>query len=325
MSLADRPPIPPQIAPGLGLLPKPSRPSSTTISSTTPVARSLVPTAWMSPQSTATSPPIRSSWTHQQHLSAPVHLAGHRQRKQQRPAIHHSTHGRANRSGFCRQHACAGCHRQRLSHHRYRSVRVSRSRRRHSYHGRAHLFLLPRKRRHRLYPDRNPCLRSRFPHRHGYVPSRQPADRHVTISSGVATLSNFAMTPGVHALYVSYPGQGSFSPAISVIIIVAIEQYSTSLDLTSTIDPSIVGQPVTFTVTGSTGNNAIPNPDTLTDTLTNTLLSTFTLTSATQSSPPAPPPPTPTSSPLLPPPPPLLPPRPTPPTSPNSSPSPCRS
>jgi hypothetical protein len=98
-----------------------------------------------------------------------------------------------------------------------------------------------------------------------------------TISSGVATLSNFLMTPGVHALYVSYPGQGSFPPAISVIIIVDISPYTTSLSLTSSPNPSLLGQPVTFTITASAADNSIPTPITLTDTSNNNaLLATLT-------------------------------------------------
>ena len=97
-----------------------------------------------------------------------------------------------------------------------------------------------------------------------------------TLTSGVATLSNFLMTPGVHALYATYPGQGSFTPATSVIIIVDVSLYTTSLSLTSSANPSITGQPVTFTINAAAADNTIPTPVTLTDATTHTLLATLT-------------------------------------------------
>jgi hypothetical protein len=97
-----------------------------------------------------------------------------------------------------------------------------------------------------------------------------------TISNGVAKLTNFLITPGVHALYASYPGQGSFPPAFSVIIIVDISTYTTTLTLTSSPNPSLLNQPVTFTVTAAAADKSIPTPITLTDTTTNTPLATLT-------------------------------------------------
>jgi hypothetical protein len=98
-----------------------------------------------------------------------------------------------------------------------------------------------------------------------------------TISAGVATLSNVLINPGVHSLYAAYPGQGGFTPAISVVIIIDISNYSTNLSLTSSPDPSLFGQSVTFTVTTySADSTFIPSPITLTDTTTNTTLASLT-------------------------------------------------
>jgi parallel beta-helix repeat protein len=95
-------------------------------------------------------------------------------------------------------------------------------------------------------------------------------------SSGVASLSNFTMPPGSNNLYASYPGQGGFPPATSVIIIVDINLYSTNISLTSSQNPSLVGQPVTFTVKVSSGDpSSTPSPITLTDGFSNTTLATL--------------------------------------------------
>jgi len=96
-------------------------------------------------------------------------------------------------------------------------------------------------------------------------------------SKGQATLSNFLISPGVHSLYATYPGQGSFTPAISVIIIDSASGFSTSLTLTSSVNPSQLGQSVTFTTTAASADpTSIPSPIVLTDTSTNTVLATLT-------------------------------------------------
>jgi hypothetical protein len=99
-------------------------------------------------------------------------------------------------------------------------------------------------------------------------------------ASGIATLAGFVMPPGVHNLYATYPGQGSFTPAISVVIIVDIDVYSTSLDLMSSPDSSQLGQNVTFTATLTSPDGTVLSPITLTDTLTNTVLAQLTPNSA---------------------------------------------
>src|SRR6185312_14639391 len=94
--------------------------------------------------------------------------------------------------------------------------------------------------------------------------------------TGKATLSNVLLTPGVHNLYATYAGQGSFTPATSVVIIVLINLYNTNLTLTSSLNPSIVGQSVTFTVTTSSADAGyVPSPVTLTDGYPGTTLATL--------------------------------------------------
>ncbi len=101
------------------------------------------------------------------------------------------------------------------------------------------------------------------------------------IQAGVATLGNFNLAPGVHSLYASYPGQGIFTPAVSVVIVVDISAYPTTLALTSSANPSPVGQPVTFTVTTSSADSSyIPSPIQLMDSSNNTTLAILTTNSA---------------------------------------------
>ena len=99
-------------------------------------------------------------------------------------------------------------------------------------------------------------------------------------ANGIATLGSVVIVPGTHSLYVSYPGQGVFTPATSVVILVWANVYSTSLTLTSSANPSVQGQPVTFTVTGSSPDHTIPSPLPLTDSTGSQLLATLTLNSA---------------------------------------------
>jgi len=98
--------------------------------------------------------------------------------------------------------------------------------------------------------------------------------------TGSATLSAPPLTPGIQHFYVTYPGQGVFTPSISVQVIVVVSNYQPTLTLSSNINPSLLNQPVTFTVALSNFGPGTPGPVTLTDTTTNTLLATLTLNSA---------------------------------------------
>ena len=105
----------------------------------------------------------------------------------------------------------------------------------------------------------------------------QPAGTALLDASGVATLGNVAFTPGVHNLRATYAGQGGFPPATSVVLIIRIDLYGTGLTLRSSPNPSLVGQPVTFTVTVTSPDPAFhPSPVTLVDSSTNTTLATLT-------------------------------------------------
>jgi hypothetical protein len=84
-------------------------------------------------------------------------------------------------------------------------------------------------------------------------------------SSGTATFQGSTATPGLHAFVATYAGSGIFSPAVSVKFYLLIPKYTTTLTFTSSPNPSVLGQPVTFTVTVSSPDHAILSPITVID------------------------------------------------------------
>lgn len=99
-------------------------------------------------------------------------------------------------------------------------------------------------------------------------------------ASGAAVYTVPSMVPGVHAFVATYPGQGVFTPAVSVKFFVLVDKYGVTLNLTSSQNPSTVGQPVTFTATISSPDSLILSPIVLTDVISNTTLATLTPNSA---------------------------------------------
>ncbi len=78
---------------------------------------------------------------------------------------------------------------------------------------------------------------------------------------GTATLPNVLFSPGTHALLATYPGQGSFPPATSLVVIIGMQLYATTLTVTGSPNPSLVGQTVTFSVTSTSGDPSfVPSP-----------------------------------------------------------------
>ena len=96
-------------------------------------------------------------------------------------------------------------------------------------------------------------------------------------AQGVATLSNVTFRPGVHNLLATYPGQGLFAPAQSIVLIVNIDQYPVTLTMSSSANPALLGQPVNITITSSCPGDPgfIPSPVKLTLN-NNTVLATLT-------------------------------------------------
>nr|NIS29130.1 Ig-like domain repeat protein [Actinomycetota bacterium] len=69
------------------------------------------------------------------------------------------------------------------------------------------------------------------------------------VVDGGASLSTTELAVGSHAITVAYGGDGSFAPASSPILTQTVDTVSTITMLSSSANPSIVGQPVVFTVT----------------------------------------------------------------------------
>lgn len=89
------------------------------------------------------------------------------------------------------------------------------------------------------------------------------------------TLGN-GLVPGTHAFLATYPGDGNFTPCESVKIYVLVNAYGVTLNLTSTPNPSLTGQSVTFQVRISSANGVPPGSITLTDNSTNATFATLT-------------------------------------------------
>jgi hypothetical protein len=86
-------------------------------------------------------------------------------------------------------------------------------------------------------------------------------------------------TAGVHGFVAKYAGQGEFEPGESVMIYVVVSGMSTSLACNSNLNPSVVGQLVSFgCVLGSSGN-AASGAITFTDLTIGTTLGTVKLDS----------------------------------------------
>ncbi|HXA25620.1 MAG TPA: Ig-like domain-containing protein [Acetobacteraceae bacterium] len=69
--------------------------------------------------------------------------------------------------------------------------------------------------------------------------------------SGVTTLITSALTPGSHTITASYAGDGTFNPSIGSLTgnPQVVAKANTTTTLTSSLNPSTISQPVTFTAT----------------------------------------------------------------------------
>lgn len=67
------------------------------------------------------------------------------------------------------------------------------------------------------------------------------------LAAGRAMLTSHALAVGVHALTASYSGDGTIAPSISAAVTGTINRAPTTTALTSSVNPSVTGRPVTFT------------------------------------------------------------------------------
>ena len=66
------------------------------------------------------------------------------------------------------------------------------------------------------------------------------------VNGGVASLSTAVLGPGTHTLQGAYSGDATFQPSVGTVL-QAISQAPSTVTLTSSVNPSAYGQPVTFT------------------------------------------------------------------------------
>jgi len=70
--------------------------------------------------------------------------------------------------------------------------------------------------------------------------------------NGSATIDTPGMAPGQSALLATYAGQGEFTPAVSVEVLIYVLGYPVNIKLTSAPNPSVVNMAVTFTANVTT-------------------------------------------------------------------------
>jgi len=85
-----------------------------------------------------------------------------------------------------------------------------------------------------------------------------------------------SLVPGLHTFLATYPGQGKFTPCESVKIYILIPIYGVNLTLTSSPNPSLVGQSVQFKINLSAADGVPTGQVTLTDASSGTTLATLT-------------------------------------------------
>lgn len=71
----------------------------------------------------------------------------------------------------------------------------------------------------------------------------------VSLSGGVATLTNSKLAVGEHSITAMYVGNSNFDPSTSPTLTQTVDKASTATSVTSSANPSVFGQSVTFTAT----------------------------------------------------------------------------
>lgn len=86
-------------------------------------------------------------------------------------------------------------------------------------------------------------------------------------SSGVATFTTSALTGGTHSITAVYGGDSNFQPATSTALTQTVNVAATTINVTSTPNPSVYDQTVTFTISvaGVTGGTTPTGTVTITD------------------------------------------------------------
>jgi len=79
-----------------------------------------------------------------------------------------------------------------------------------------------------------------------------------SLSGSTATLTLSSLTAGSHSLTAAYSGDGTFGPSTSPVLTQTVVQAGVSMMLTSSMNPSSINQPVTFTVVVTGSGPATP-------------------------------------------------------------------
>ncbi len=83
-----------------------------------------------------------------------------------------------------------------------------------------------------------------------------------TLSGGVATFTDEALSVGSHSITAAYQGFGPCSPSTSAALIQVVNQlpeFTSKTSVTTSGSPSLIGQPVTFTATITSKGGTIPD------------------------------------------------------------------
>src|SRR5207244_38522 len=79
-------------------------------------------------------------------------------------------------------------------------------------------------------------------------------------TNGTATLATSALTAGSHTITVVFGGDTNFSTSTSAALTQTVNQASTTTAVTSSANPAVFGQPVTFTATVSAVAPSVGTP-----------------------------------------------------------------
>jgi hypothetical protein len=74
-----------------------------------------------------------------------------------------------------------------------------------------------------------------------------------TLNNGVSTFTTSTLTGGAHTITASYAGDANYSPVVSSPLTQTVNKNAATVTLISSVNPSNVGQSVTFTATVTTG------------------------------------------------------------------------
>jgi hypothetical protein len=78
------------------------------------------------------------------------------------------------------------------------------------------------------------------------------------LSSGAASFNTSGLSIGTHALQAKYSGDSNYASSKSTVVEQSITRFSTSTTLSSSLNPSIYGQSVTWTATVTTSGSVPP-------------------------------------------------------------------